>query len=296
MTCLGFVGFGEAAFHIARGLRSEGFSYIFAFDIGINSNNPYKETLKQRAETANVPLCNSIEELVSNCDVIIIAVPARFASEAAEEVLQYVRPGMLVVDITTALPDFKENEERLFDEKGALYVDSAMLGPLPVYEHKVPMLASGKGAVKWHDMMMPYNMSIEVINGNAGVASRIKLVRSVFMKGLEALLVETFLFARKCGVENIVLESISQTINKVPFKKTVERLICGDLVHSERRSYEVGEAITLMHTIGVIPAITEGTKKRLELTTQTGVATKLGGIVPKTLEEAFSIWDKEKYC
>lgn len=295
MKRLGFVGFGEAAFHMAKGLGGEGVSGIAAYDAALDADLPYKETLLKRAREACVGLSSSLEELVGQSDVVVVAVPAKYTEETLRQILCFIRRDMLVVDVTTALPDIKERLEQAFSAEGASYADSAMLGPLPVYAHKVPMLASGSGAEKWHDLMTPFHMSVTVVEGNAGNASRIKLVRSVFMKGLEALLAETFVFAHRCGIESVILDSISETMNKTSFQNTARRLLCADVIHSERRSFEVGEAIALMKEIGLESPVSEGVRKRLELTTRLGAADKLGGIPPESLEEVFEIWDEHNY-
>ncbi len=295
MKRLGFVGFGEAAFHMAKGLGGEGVLGIAAYDAALDADLPYKETLLKRAREACVGLSSSLEELVGQSDVVVVAVPAKYTEETLRQILCFIRRDMLVVDVTTALPDIKERLEQAFSAEGAFYADSAMLGPLPVYAHKVPMLASGSGAEKWHDLMTPFQMSITVVEGNAGNASRIKLVRSVFMKGLEALLAETFVFAHRCGIESVILDSISETMNKTSFQNTARRLLCADVIHSERRSFEVGEAIALMKEIGLESPVSEGVRRRLELTTHLGVAEKLGGIPPESLEEVFVIWDEHNY-
>lgn len=295
MKRLGFVGFGEAAFHLAKGLGSEGVSGIVAYDVGLDTDLPYKETLLKRAGEACAGLASSLEELIDQSDVVVAAVPAKYTEETLRQILCFIRKDMLVVDVTTALPDIKERMEQAFSAEGAFYADSAMLGPLPVYAHRVPMLASGSGASKWHDLMTPFHMSITVVEGYAGNASRIKLVRSVFMKGLEALLTETFVFAHRCGIESVILDSISETMNKTTFQNTARRLLCADVIHSERRSFEVSEAIALMKEIGLESHVSEGVRKRLELTTQLEAAKKLGGIAPETLEEVFAIWDEGNY-
>lgn len=292
---IGFLGFGEAAFYMAKGLKSEGYPHLSAYDIALEASSPYKDTLELRAVEAGVTFCSSLRELVAGNDVLVIAVPAAYTAATAEEALRHARRGQLFVDVTTALPDVKEAEETSFSKKGADYVDSAMLGPLPVYAHKVPMLASGRGAKKWRDLMTPFGMSIELVDGQAGTASRIKLVRSVFMKGLEALLVETLLFARRCGSEKVVLTSIAETLNKVPFEKTVERMVCADTIHSERRSFEVAESIHLMREVGIEPVVASGVRSRLQRSAETGLAKELCGIAPSSIEDVFHLWEKKEY-
>ncbi len=131
---LGFIGFGEAAYNMGKGLRKEGL--------------------------ADIKAVFSSKELVENSDIIVIAVPARFTASTADGLRPYAKPGQLFADVTTALPPIKEAQAKAYAALGADYIDSAMLGSLMALGHKVPILASGKGCKKWHDLMTPYNMKI----------------------------------------------------------------------------------------------------------------------------------------
>lgn len=294
---LGYIGFGEAAYNMGKGLKGEGLKDISAFDVALNLGGALKDTFLDRCKDADVAVANSAEEIVNKCDVVVICVPAKFTASTAEGLLPYVKKGQLVVDVTTALPPIKEKEAGLFAQKGAQYVDSAMLGSLAAMKHKVPMLASGEGAERWKSLMDPYATKITLVGegSKAGDASRIKLVRSVYMKGLEALIVESFLFARKCGIEDYIIKSVGNTMDKDAFCEIAARLSGADLVHAERRAFEVGEAMELMKEVGVEPLVTEGVKARLSSTAALGLNKELGGVAPKKMAEVYKYWDEKKY-
>lgn len=291
---LGFLGFGEVGYYMSKGLKTAGFGRIAAFDKALLGEGAVAATVRSRAEEAGVELKTSLEEMVRSSDAVISALPAKFAPAAAEEALRFMSEAKFYVDVTTAKPAEKKRLERLFAEKNIRFVDCAMLGPLPIYGHSVPILSSGAGAQEWADTMNPFGMKIDVTEGDAGTASSIKLVRSVFMKGLEALLVESFLFARKSGSENVVLDSIAETL-KVPFQQTAQRMIAADLVHAERRAFEVGESIELMNDLGVEPIMAEAIVKRLSKSAALGTREELGGVPPKTLRDVYEIWLKKQY-
>jgi len=294
---LGYIGFGEAAYNMGKGLKGEGFEDICAFDVALNMGGAAKDVFLQRAADAGVTVAQSAQEVVESCEVVVLCVPAKFTGATADGLLPFAKAGQLFVDTTTALPRIKEAEAAKFAEKGAKYVDSAMLGSLVVSAHKVPMLASGDGAEEWKERMTPFAMKISLVGPGSkpGAASRIKLARSVFMKGLEALIVETFLFARKMGIEDEIMDSVSKSIEKEPFKALASRMAGADLVHSERRAFEVGEAMELMEETGVVPMIAAGAKKRLEASAAMGMNKELGGKAPKTFEEVFAVWAKKDY-
>ncbi len=291
---MGFLGFGEVGYYMSKGLKQSGFGRIAAFDKGHADGGPFAATIASRAEEAGVDLLPSLAELLKQSDIVISALPAKFTLDAAKEALKCEISARLFVDVSTAKPAVKKEIEELFAARGIKFADGAMLGPLPNYSHTVPILASGRGAAEWAELMTPWGMKIELTEGPAGTASSIKLVRSVFMKGLEALLVEAFLFARKSGAEELVLNSISETL-KGPFQNTAQRMIAADLVHAERRSHEVEESIELMKDLGVEPIMAEAIVKRLKKSASLGTREELGGVPPKSLPEVYEIWNKKKY-
>ncbi len=291
---MGFLGFGEVGFYMSKGLKQSGFDRIVAFDKGHADGGPFAATIASRAEEAGVDLLPSLTELLKQSDIVISALPAKFSLGAAKEALNCEIAARLFVDVSTAKPAVKKEIEELFTAKGISFADGAMLGPLPNYGHTVPILASGRGAAEWAEIMTPWGMKIELTEGPAGTASSIKLIRSVFMKGLEALLVEAFLFARKSGAEELVLNSISETL-KGPFQNTAQRMIAADLVHAERRYHEVGESIELMKDLGVEPIMAEAVVRRLKKSASLGTREELGGVPPKSLPEVYEIWNKKGY-
>lgn len=291
---LGFLGFGEVGYYMSKGLKNAGFGKIVAFDKAFIDDGPFAKTIGSRADEAGVELKQSLKEMLAQADVIISALPAKFSLGSAKEVLAFPLRAGLFVDVSTAKPDVKKEMEGLFKEKGVKFTDGAMLGPLPTYGHTVPILASGNGAADWAKMMTPFGMKIELAEGPAGAASSIKLVRSVFMKGLEALLVETFLFAKKSGAEDIVMESLAETL-KVPFQNTAQRMIAADLVHAERRAFEVEESMELMKDLDIEPIMAEAVVKRLKKSAALGTREELGGTPPKTLSDVYEIWKKKNH-
>lgn len=289
---LGFMGFGEAAFHMAAGLSKAGLSDIVVYDhaITLEPDAAARQTLARRVEEAGVALVESPADLAVDAGYIVLAVPATFAEGAATAITGHMTSGQTLVDVCSSSPNLKAKIAHDCAERNLGYVDGPMLGPLPVYGHKVPIVASGSAAQAWHDAMTPYEMVIEVIDGPAGKASRIKLSRSIFTKGFEALLVETFQFARKNGVEDVVMASIGETMDRVSFRQSAERYLSGDLVHAARRAHELEDAITIMEETGIEPLVAKGAYARLMTSANSGSAKKLGGEPPKSLEDVFAIW------
>lgn len=299
---IAFIGFGEVAYCISKGIR-EDFTDppaiangITGYDIALGSGNAYEATLKSRAAEVGATLFTSVAEAVKDADIVFSAVQGGYAVDAGKSARDHMKSGAIYIDLTTANPRHKLELENYFAEKGIGFVDSAMLGPLPIYKHKVPMLLSGSGAEKAESVMRALHMDVTPVAGEAGSASKIKLIRSVYMKGLQALLVETFVFAHKAGVESVVLDSISGTMSATSFPDTVKRLVCADLIHAERRAHEVEESIDVMQDMGISPLVSAAVVERLKASAALGYREELGGKAPASLEDVFTLWDKKNYA
>ena len=293
MVSIGFIGFGEAAFNLAGGLREAGLEKIHLFDIvlaGKKKDQVYELAVERVKKTGSITMPSSAD-LAACSDTVIIAVPAQFTETAAKDVIAHLKPGQLLVDVTSASPQVKQQIGMHCAEKEILYADSPMLGPLTVNRHKVPIITCGPGALRWHDEMTPFGMNIQVIEGDPGKATQIKLARSVFTKGFEALVVETFLFARKCGVETIVMESIEKTMDGATFRQSAQRYMASDLIHARRKAHEMKDATDIMHNMQVTPMVGEGALSRLKYMAALDCAVKLEGRVPRSLEEIYSAWE-----
>lgn len=292
-----FIGFGEVSYSISKGLGADfpGKFAITAYDAILGSGKPIEKTVRERAAEVGAVLSDTLAAAVSGADVVFCAVQGAYSLEVGKSARDHLKPGAIYIDLTTANPTHKLELEQYFAEKGIDFVDAAMLGPLPIYLHKVPMLISGSGAARAEQLMRECNMDVTLVPGAAGEASKIKLTRSVFMKGLQALLVETFLFARKGGVEDIVMGSIAETMGKSSFTETAKRLITADLVHAERRAHEVSDSALVMKDLGLSPIVASAVEQRLMASAALGLREELGGKAPASLNEVYALWEEKHY-
>ncbi len=287
---IGFLGFGEAAYEMSLGLKTEGVECIGAYDV-LYGQSEFSDLIVNRAKEAGVKLFSTPKEIFENFDLIIAAVPANKALELSNNIKSYLRKEILYVDVSASTPDVKKQIAEIVQSKGALFVDAAMMGALPIYKHKVPIFVSGLGANKFIDIMTKYGMDIKKISDLPGEASSIKLIRSIFMKGLAALLLEVLQAAQKFGVEEVIISSLAETLNSKPFEYTMNRLITGTAIHSERRFHEMEGVISFLKSINIEPIMTKGTKDKLFWLTQKNLKEKFHGETPESWKEVLKIWD-----
>lgn len=295
MLKLGFLGYGEVGYYMSKGFGIDGLMDIQAFDVGLLGDDAYKQTILERGRDASVTFTASLEELMRKCNVIVAAVPSRFNRDLALSVLPYMNPGILYVDLSSSAPSLKEEMAAKFAGKGCRYADGVILEGPPAKLHKVLMYCSGSGAQDWIELTKPYGTRCELLEGPAGFAAKVKIVRSAFMKGFEALCIESFLFARKCGIEQRIMDSLSPVFNNEAFESIVTRMMCTNTVHSKRRALEAEDSVDLMNVEGIIPTMCTATVKRLHKTADLGLRHDLRGIPPTDLETLYKLWEAKNY-
>ena len=260
---IGFIGYGEAAFNISLGLKSEGVKGIRANDAMMNHEVMGKQ-VHARAEQAGVTLVESAKEVARWADVLFAAVPSSFTMDVCNEIKSCLRPGQLYVDVSASTPTTKVAIWEAIKDTGVLFADAAMLGSLPKDKHKVPITASGNGAAKFQELMTPYGMKITLAGEKAGSASAIKLVRSIYMKGIAGLMIEMLQGADAYGVTEEVVASISKSMDNIPFTSHLDRLVTGSALHCTRRAAELKGSIAMLSEEGLSAEMTTATKHRLE--------------------------------
>lgn len=240
---IGFIGFGELSYCFARGIDKT--INIIAYDINI-------EEAKKRADIlSNVKIVNSLEELLNETKYIFVAVTGQNDSDVFESIYDMSINDYLFIDLSSALPKCKEKISNNLEKKNAKYVDVAVLGSVPKLLHKTPMMASGNGTTELQSLASKLDMNITMCGGHPGKASTIKLCRSIFMKGLPALLIETKRVASKYNVENEVFASIYKNLDDQCFEEYTIRLIDGAYKHWKRQKEELEECAKIASDVGI---------------------------------------------
>lgn len=260
---VGFIGYGEAAFNISFGLKDEGIEEIQANDAMMNHEVMGKQ-VHARANEAGVTLVESARDVAKWADILFAAVPSSFTMDVCNEIKDVLRADQIYVDVSASTPATKVAIWDAIKDTGVLFADAAMLGSLPKDKHKVPITASGNGAAKFYELMTPYGMKITLAGEKAGSASAIKLVRSIYMKGIASLMIEMLQAADAYDVTEEVVASISKSMDNIPFTSHLDRLVTGSALHCVRRAAELKGSIAMLNEEGISAEMTTATKHRLE--------------------------------
>jgi len=263
---IGFLGFGEAAFNIAFGLNQDRRQVILAYD-AMQDHQVMGQLVQKRMEESGVEKKSSPEEVVDGAELIFAAVPSSNTVQLCQQVCGRLREGQFYVDVSASTPDAKKTVWGLVEPSGALFVDGAMMGSLPQNKHKVPIYASGNGARLFQQRMAPYGMNITYISQAPGAASAIKLVRSIYMKGIGALMIETLQAADAYGVSQEVVHSISSSMDNISFEDHLKRLVTGTAIHAARRGKELVGSERMLAERGLNYCMAHAAKEKHELLT-----------------------------
>lgn len=256
---ISFIGFGEAGQAIASGLREEGIEQIAAWDILFPQAEGAK--LKAAGEQMGVRLARSAADAVAETDMVISAVTAASSLEAAQSVAPHLSGNPWYLDINSVSPGRKHTTEKLLDGK-ARYVDVAVIAPIHPKRHKTPLLIAGPYAGGVAPLLEEMEMKLKVVSGETGKAAAIKMIRSVMIKGLEALTLECFLAAERAGLVDEVAVSMQNNYPTLDFKQIADYNIERMASHGERRAAEMEESCVTLRELGIDPAMTEGTVRR----------------------------------
>lgn len=260
---IGFIGFGEAAFNLACGFSSEGLSDIIAYD-SMESDFTLGKLIQSRALEANVTLISDVMQLVQSVDIIVAAVPSSFTLDVCSKVKKHLHSNQIYADVSASTSTAKMKIWDNIKDTGVLFVDAAMMGSLPKDKHKVPIMASGNGAERFKELMTPYNMKITTAGDRAGDASAIKLIRSIYMKGIASLMIEMLQAADAYDVTDEVISSISESMDNTPFISHLDRLVIGSAIHCKRRADELVGSIAMLEEAMLDSSMTHSAKHRLQ--------------------------------
>ena len=258
---IGLVGYGEVGKILAAALVRRGVARVGTWDI-LLPDPAAGPAMRAHAESAHVVAASSLADLLARADVVISAVTASQAVAVTREAVASIRPGTWFVDLNSASPGAKREMSALIDAAGGRFVESAVMTSVPPYGIKVPMLLGGTRAAELRDLLAPLGFAMEVAATEVGVASAIKMCRSVMIKGLEALVTESFTAARAYGVEDRVLASLHETFPTLDWEALGSYLMSRSALHGKRRAEEMREVAVTVREAGLAPLMADATAER----------------------------------
>jgi 3-hydroxyisobutyrate dehydrogenase len=251
------LGLGEAGSLFASDLATAGHA-VSAYDPG------------EVPTPDGVVRCSDIAEATGTADIVLVITPSTTTTQVVGETLDAVPSAALVADLSTSAPADKAQRAEEAAAHGLPFVDVALMTPVPGLGLRTPSLASGSGAERYAALMGSLGVPVETVSRTAGDASTRKLLRSVTMKGLAAIVIEAVRAAERAGVAQWLWDDLVAELEAAD-ARLLERLLRGTGVHAERRVHEMEASAALLASLGVDPVMTRATVEALRHAARHGV-------------------------
>ncbi|MEP7280912.1 MAG: DUF1932 domain-containing protein [Rubrivivax sp.] len=258
-TNVALIGYGEVGRILAEDLRAQGLA-VAAHDLKLGG--PDGGPLRAHAAGVGVVLVASHRAAVEGADLIVSAVTASQAVPVAAACAPGLRAGSVFLDLNSASPGAKMRAAALVDGAGGRYVEGAVMTSIPPYRLQVPLLLGGPHAATAQPLLAALGFAPQVASERLGVASATKMCRSVMIKGLEAMVIESFTAARHHGVEDAVIASLHETFPGIDWERQAAYFFQRVIEHGRRRSEEVWEVAETVREAGLEPWSAAGTAER----------------------------------
>lgn len=247
---IAMIGFGEAARAFVTGWRTSGSGRVSAYDIK-SRDTSLAPALDEAYRAAGVEGHQEPGQALRDATLVFCLVTADQALVAATEAAPYLKPGAFWFDGNSCAPGTKRAAAELVAAAGGRYVDVAIMAPVHPRLNRTPLLVAGEAAHEAADMLRGLDMQPEIAGARVGEASAIKMIRSVMIKGIEALTAECLLAARRAGVEDAVIASLQASDPGVDWQARSAYCLERMIVHGNRRAAEMREVAATLREFGL---------------------------------------------
>lgn len=252
IASVGLVGYGEVGRIFSDGLIAAGVPSVSAWDLKFDGPATRDEALAHAAQHG-VHACGGLADLCQRATLLISAVTASNTLAVAQAVSTHIRPGGFFLDLNSASPGTKQQAAALVDAAGGRYVEAGVMTSVPPHGLRVPMLLGGVHAPELAAQLTAWGMDATVVSERIGVASATKMCRSVMIKGLEALVLESYTTARHYGVEDAMIATLQETFPGIDWPQQGAYFFSRVARHGQRRAEEMREAAHTVREAGFEP-------------------------------------------
>lgn len=259
MVTIALIGYGEVGRILGEDLRARG-ETVVAYDLKLNDERA--QALRDHAAAHGIELTAAHAQAVRRADLVVSAVTASQAVPVAQACAPGLKRGAFFLDFNSASPGAKCRAAEIVNAAGGRYVEGAVMTSVPPYRIKVPLLLGGPDALALAPVVNALGFAAKVASEQLGVASATKMCRSVMIKGLEAMVIESFTAARHYGVEDAVIASLKETFPGIDWEKQAAYFFQRVIEHGRRRSEEVREVAQTVREAGLEPWSAAGTAER----------------------------------
>lgn len=255
---IAIIGCGEVGGAYARALRGK--ATLLLCDI-VSDGRP-----GALSQELGLPLNASPGDWLRDCDFAIAAVPGRESAVAAASALPFLSRTSVYVDVSTGAPDSLRQSSKDFEASGRAFVDTAIMGAIALTGGKTPVLIAGGEAKRACEIFALMEAPSNILeNGAPGDAVALKLLRSVVIKGLECVAIESLTAAEHLGVRDKLFDVLGD-LDDSPIADFMSALVTTHILHAERRMHEMEESAAQLRALGFDAAVTGALGARYKAT------------------------------
>ena len=265
MTICGFLGFGEVASRFTQRLHDRG-ARVLAYDVLLDRPGG-RDVLVSRA-IGPAPDFLALPELTAQADIVLSTVTTDVALSAAKACVPLLRAGQVYVDLNATSPSVKRETASVIAPSGADFVEGAILSAIGVAGADAKVLLCGARASELAAVLSKLGLNAHAYGIEIGKASSFKMLRSVFSKGIEALLIECLLAGRRAGIEQALWEEIVATMDAASFDDVGGNWVRTHATAHARRSHEMRQVADVLRELRVDAPMTAATLALFERSTR----------------------------
>ena len=263
MTKIAIFGLGEAGSligsDIATGIDEHGLNFTLS---GYDPAGVDTPAGIQRYETP--------QQAVAHADFVLSFTGSVDAGTALKQALDAIPPTAVYADFASASAGLKQELAATASNAGLRFCDVALMAMVPGNGVSTPAMFAGPGAIALRDLLTHFGMPVEIVSNQPGDAAKRKLLRSVVIKGLAGLLIESLQGAKQAGCGDWLWQNLVDEFTAMDHRM-LQRLVQGTDVHAARRFHEMEAAALQLTELGVEPLMTNSTVANLQKVKSDGV-------------------------
>ncbi len=281
---IGFIGFGEVGYTFSCEMNVHG-ADITAYDILLDNSERADEWEKRILNSGSK--VGTFEDVVSNCTHVLSTVVTQASVDVAKSCSSFLRPGQIFIDLNSTSPSIKVEIGRIIEASGVDFVEGAILGAVGATGAKTRIFTGGVKGQEVANLLNSLGMNVFYYSPTIGKASTFKMLRSIFSKGVEAMLLEMMIAGRKAGIDEDLWKDITGFMSSKPFNEIGANWIESHANAHNRRYYEMLQVLETMKEIGVEPIMTERTAEFFKRSIDMGME----GVFPVRPTSIFNVVD-----
>jgi 3-hydroxyisobutyrate dehydrogenase-like beta-hydroxyacid dehydrogenase len=271
---IGIIGFGEVGSMFSNVMAERG-ARVRVYDALLEEEGG-EQILTSRIEHEGVEL-TSLQDMLSKSNMVLSVVPTQVAETVARQISRDILSMHIYVDLNSTSPTVKSRIGQVIQATGASFVEGAILGAVGATGAQTRIFFTGERGAQVAEAFRDLGLNASFYAVEIGKASAFKMLRSIFSKGIEALLLEMLIAGKRAGIEEDLWKDVTDYLLENPFDRVAENWICSHAVACERRQVELLQVLETMRELEVEPIMTAATEVFYKRSTSLGFAEKFPG-------------------